>query len=238
MGGYRKIERTSVPDQIFEQLKQLIIAGKWQQGESLPSEIQLAGDFGVSRMSVRTAIKKLETFGFVEVRMGEGSFVIEMSPAIFFKGLSPIFSNTHNALEIIEFRKALEVECMKLGFKRAEEKDIDVLENIFNEYWKNVTEKQFKKALSFDYRFHHQVFLMSKNSLFKEIYESMSEMFFLHYEENEKLYQSTYGYTPAEQDRHAQVLKAYRKRDLTSAIEAFTKMIDELIAAYKASSTK
>jgi GntR family transcriptional repressor for pyruvate dehydrogenase complex len=233
MEGYRKIERTSIPDQIFTQLKQSIIAGKWQPGESLPSESLLSEDFGVSRMSVRVAIKKLQTFGLVEVRMGEGTYVIEFNPSIFMKGLAPIFTRADNALEMIEFRKALEVECLKLGFKRANAHDIETLENIFNEYWKALQAKDYEKTLSYDYRFHHQVFLMSKNTMFKEIYESMSELFFLHYEENERLYEKSYGSTSAETDAHGIVLQAYKKRDLQAAINAFTQMIDALVLAYE-----
>lgn len=233
MESYRKIERTSVPDQIFTQLKQSIIAGKWLPGESLPSESKLSEDFGVSRMSVRVAIKKLQTFGLIEVRMGEGTYVIEFNPSIFMKGLAPIFTRSDNQLEMIEFRKALEVECLKLGFKRAEERDIEILENIFNEYWNALMAKDFEKTLSYDYRFHHQIFLMSKNTMFKEIYESMSELFFLHYEENEKLYEKSYGSTSMDTDAHAQVLKAYKTRDIQTAIASFTRMMEALVAAYE-----
>jgi GntR family transcriptional repressor for pyruvate dehydrogenase complex len=238
MENYRKIERTSVPDQIFTQLKQSIIAGKWHPGEALPSEGQLSEDFGVSRMSVRVAIKKLQTFGLVEVRMGEGTYVIEFNPSVFMKGLAPIFTRADNQLEMIEFRKALEVECLKLGFKRAEAQDIEVLENIFNEYWKALTAKDFEKTLSYDYRFHHQIFLMSKNTMFREIYESMSELFFLHYEENEKLYEKSYGSTSMDTDAHAQVLKAYKTRDIQAAIESFTRMIEALALAYEKQNAK
>lgn len=233
MSAYKKIERTSVPDQIFEQLKQSLIAGKWQPGESLPSEIQLAEDFGVSRMSVRAAIKKLETYGLVEVKMGEGTYVVEFNPSIFFKGLSPIFSKTKNALEIIEFRKALEVECLKLAFKRADAHDLEVLEAIFNEYWDAHFLGDNAKTAHFDYRFHHQLFLMSKNSLFKEIYEAMAELFFLNIEENEQLYTKAYGITDKVKDAHALVIAAFKDRDLQKAIAAYTKMIDDLVAEYE-----
>jgi GntR family transcriptional repressor for pyruvate dehydrogenase complex len=237
MDSYKKIERTSIPDQIFDQLKQSIVAGKWQPGESLPSENQLAMDFGVSRLSVRAALKKLETFGLVEIRVGEGTFVIEFNPSIFLKGLSSILTKPKNALEMIEFRKALEIECLKLGFKRADSHDIETLEGIFSEYWKALSARDYEKTMSYDYRFHHQVFLMSKNSLFKEIYESMSEMFFLHYAENEKLYEKSYGFGSAETDAHGKVLQAF-KNDVQAAISAFTKMIEDLVAAYEKQTEK
>lgn len=234
MGALRKIERTSVPDQIFEQLKEAIVAGKWAPGESLPSEAQLADEFGVSRLSVRAALKKLETFGLVEVRMGEGSFVIEFDPAVFIKGLSPIFSKPASALEILEFRKALEIECLKLAIKRASDHDIDVLEEIFGEYWKALEAKDAERRLIFDYRMHHQIFLMSKNGLFRQIYESMHELFFLHIDENSHLYIETYGDVTMETDSHALVLAAIRRRDTAAAVAAYTDLHEKLVAVYEA----
>ncbi len=237
MDRYRKIERTSVPDQIFEQLKDSIVSGVWSPGEYLPSEALLAQEFGVSRMSVRTAIRKLETFGLVEVRMGEGSLVIEFDPAVFLKGLSPIFSKPSSALEILEFRKALEIECLKLAIKRASEEDIGVLESLFNEYWKAVAARDAERRLAFDYRMHHQVFLMSKNSLFIQIYESMHQLFFLHIDENSQMYIKTYGDVTIDTDEHAQVLAAIKRRDTAGAVACYTQLHEKLVAVYEAQSS-
>jgi GntR family transcriptional regulator, transcriptional repressor for pyruvate dehydrogenase complex len=237
MDGYRKIERTSVPDQIFSQLKESIIAGKWAPGDSLPSELQLAEEFGVSRMSVRAALKKLETFGLVEVRMGEGTFVIEFDPAVFLKGLSPMFSKPASALEILEFRKALEIECLKLGIKRASDHDIAVLESLFQEYWKALVAKDAEKQLAYDYRMHHQIFIMSKNSLFKQIYESLHQLFFVHIDENSHLYIETYGAITKETDEHAQVLEAMKRRDVAAAVASYTQLHEKLVAVYEKQNT-
>lgn len=232
MAAIQRLERTNVPDLIFEQLKQSIIAGAWEPGDALPSEKQLADDFGVSRMSVRSALAKLQAFGLVEVRMGEGTFVIDFDPSVLLKGLSHIFAKPKNALEMIEFRKALEVECLKLGFKRADAHDIGTLESIYGDYIKAIETGEFHKAVAADYRFHHQVFLMSKNSLFRELYESLSELFFLHYDENERLYAKAYGLATGKEEAHGKILAAYKAGNLQAAIAAYTTMIDELVAAY------
>lgn len=232
MCAIKRLERTNVPDLIFEQLKQAIIAGTWVPGDSLPPEKQLAGDFGVSRMSVRTALAKLQAFGLVEVKMGEGTFVIDFDPSVLLRGLGSLFAKPKNALEMIEFRKALEIECIKLGFKRADGHDLEVLDAIYGDYIRAIEREEFKKAVAADYRFHHQVFLMSKNGLFRELYESLSELFFLHYDENERLYAKAYGIAAGSEEAHGKILAAYKARDLQAAITAYTTMIDELVAAY------
>ncbi len=234
MTNYRKIERTSVPDQVFNQLKDSIIAGVWNPGDCLPSEKQLAEEFGASRLSVRAALKKLETFGLVETRMGEGTFVIEFQPSVFIKGLGPIFSKPKNALEMLEFRKALEIECLKLAIKRATDQDISALESIFRDYWAAMQAKDHDRRLTNDYRFHHQLFLMSKNSLFIEIYESMHELFFLHIDENAEMYIKTYGATTIDTDEHAIVLAAIKARNMPAAVAACTGLFEQLVAVYEA----
>lgn len=230
--AYRKIQRTSVPDQIFEQLRESIAAGAREPGDSLPSEAQLAEEFGASRMSVRTALNKLETLGLVEVRPGEGTFVIEFRPATFMKGLSPLMSKAISAIEMIEFRKALEIECLKLAFKRASAEEIGALESIYRDYYRALRALDYENLVSHDYKFHYQIFLMSRNNLFKEIYESMREHFFLNMEESEKIYTAEYGFSTEDTDAHALVLKAFKAGDLQAAIAAFTAMFEELITAY------
>jgi len=234
MDSYKKIERKSVPEQVFEELKQSILSGKWQPGDFLPSESQLTEEFGVSRISVRTAVKKLETFGIVEVRRGEGIYVIEFDPSVFLRGLSPIFSKPKNAIEILEFRKALETECLKLAILRANDKDIEVLGDIFNQYWQVLHVEDFKRAAEQDYCFHRQVFLMSKNGLFMEIYESLSDLFFINIDENERLTLKVFGTSNSALDPHSQIVEALRQRDIQGAINAYNGMINEIFKAYRA----
>ena len=48
-----KVERVNVGDQVFEQMKRLILSGEWKSGERIPGENELVRLFGVSRVSVR-----------------------------------------------------------------------------------------------------------------------------------------------------------------------------------------
>lgn len=233
MAMYQKIQRTSVPDQIFEQLKESIVAGKWQPGEFLPSEMQLAEEFGTSRLSVRAALKKLQTFGLVESRMGEGTIVIEFNPAVFIKGLSPIFTRPANAMEVLEFRKALEIECIKLAIARASDQEIETLEHLYEAYWKAMEAGDKETRLTLDFRMHHQIFAMSGNSIFLQIYESMHELFFVHIDENSQLYIKTYGEVKQDTDNHYVVLQAMKRRDRAAAVAAYNELYDKLLAVYR-----
>jgi GntR family transcriptional regulator len=61
--------------QLAEKLRVQLRDGAWAPGDRLPSETEMARLFGVSRVTVRTSLKQLETTGLVEIRHGVGTFV-------------------------------------------------------------------------------------------------------------------------------------------------------------------
>lgn len=65
----------SLPAQLAERLRARIVAGEWAPGEQLPSELSLADEAGVSRPTVRAALRNLAASGLVRVRQGAGTFV-------------------------------------------------------------------------------------------------------------------------------------------------------------------
>lgn len=65
----------SLPDRLAEVLRARIIAGEWGPGERLPSEQALSQETGVSRPTVRAALRSLAASGLVHVRQGAGTFV-------------------------------------------------------------------------------------------------------------------------------------------------------------------
>lgn len=69
-------EKTLVT-QIAEDLRAEISAGEYAAGSRLPTEAQLGEHFGVSRPTVRAALKELKTLGLVETQHGVGTFVVE-----------------------------------------------------------------------------------------------------------------------------------------------------------------
>ena len=75
------IVETSISRQIAEQLRAAIIDGKLKIGERLPTEDELAQRYGVSRPSVREALKRLAAQNLVRARRGPsgGNFVIKPS---------------------------------------------------------------------------------------------------------------------------------------------------------------
>ena len=76
----KPVNHNSASSQIYEQLLHYIISGEWPVGTRLPSEKDLAEQFGVSRVPIREALQRLRAIGVVRSLQGSGSFVGGNSP--------------------------------------------------------------------------------------------------------------------------------------------------------------
>src|SRR4051812_16438981 len=78
--SYSALPTASRTHQVREQLEAAIARGDYVPGDRLPSERELVELLGVSRVSVREAIRALEAVGMIEVRHGRGCFVARTAP--------------------------------------------------------------------------------------------------------------------------------------------------------------
>lgn len=129
--GLTTVHRTSVRNQVFEKLRNQIIQGVWAPGMKIPSENELTKLLGVSRISVRESLQKLVALGILETRHGEGTFVQSYSPAVHMNSLLPVLIlGQKDLLEVLEYRKIMEVGSVEMAVERATEEDIRKLEEI------------------------------------------------------------------------------------------------------------
>src|SRR3954470_6781488 len=96
-------------EQIAHQLASAISAGKYEIGQRLPSERELAQSFSVSRPTLREAIIALELDELVEVRAGSGGYVTNREPPTGQAGVKDI-----GPFELLEARRAIEGEACAL----------------------------------------------------------------------------------------------------------------------------
>ena len=73
---FSPIKTSKIPDEVYKQIVSMISSGQVKPGQRLPSEREMASDLGISRQSIREALYRAETMGLIEVRQGEGSFVL------------------------------------------------------------------------------------------------------------------------------------------------------------------
>src|ERR1044072_7471230 len=75
-----RMERATVTDDAIERIRELIASGAWGPGTRLPREPDLAKQLGLSRNSLREAVRALSLARVLEVREGDGAFVSSLEP--------------------------------------------------------------------------------------------------------------------------------------------------------------
>ena len=115
----KKVVKSSVSQQVFDQLQGQILAGAWKSGDKLPSENDLAAQFGVSRVTVRNALQKLSGLGLIETRFGEGSFVRGPEAGAAFNQLVPmLYLGEETARDVLTFRRMVEGPICEIACRR------------------------------------------------------------------------------------------------------------------------
>ena len=123
------IKKSNVSEEVFEQMKTLISTGEWKAGEKIQSENDLAKTFGVSRVSIRAALGRLNALGLVVSKQGEGTFVGEATIETCMNSLLPMLIIDHTQLmDVYEFRRIVDVGSARLAAQNADSDDLEALE--------------------------------------------------------------------------------------------------------------
>lgn len=158
------IDKKTVSHQVYDQILDNILNGVWPPGTKLPSENELCQMFGVSRVPIREALKKLNAMGITQTRQGEGSFVLMVTPGMFMNSLLPMLVwNRKSMMDILEYRRIVEPENAALAALNADEADIaNILSTVRD------IERIGSPVLEFaiaDMKFHLDIAKATKNSL-------------------------------------------------------------------------
>lgn len=130
---FRPIQVGRASGDVVRQIKEAIHAGKLRPGDGLPSERELTKQLGVSRVTVRDALRTLEAVGLVEIRVGAhgGAFVTAPEPEYVREGLANMLLLSSSSPEdITEARLIFEVGAIPLICKRRTGEDLEALEDI------------------------------------------------------------------------------------------------------------
>ena len=155
-------------DQVRVSIVQAIATGQLRPGDRLPSEVDQARGFRVSRASVREALRSLVDMGLVTTVRGRGggSFVNRVDSAPVARNLGEAMDvllhlDAINVAELLEARRVLEGTCAALGARRRSARDIDAMEELLAQ----AADETLSDAawLEIDIRFHRAVAGSARN---------------------------------------------------------------------------
>lgn len=114
------IPRQSVPDQVFERLREAILRGEYRPGDRLPSQRALAADLDVNMSTIREALGRLEQLRLVEVRHGNATRVLDWRRSGGLESLVLQAGQANESLfrDLFEARRLLLVESARLAAER------------------------------------------------------------------------------------------------------------------------
>ncbi len=164
------LSRKSLADAAEQSIRAEITAGNWRVGEQLPNEASLSAKLGVSRGTVREAVRALVAQGMLETRQGSGTYVL--SAADMRRSLDRI---RHTSLrDRFETRAALEAEAARLVAQRATPEMIRHLEAMLEQRNKRA-ETSRTDFVSRDFAFHEAIVAASGNNALIEVYAFFSQ---------------------------------------------------------------
>jgi len=113
----------SVTDGAIDKIRELIVSGSWGPGDRLPKESELAAQLGLSRNSLREAVRALSQLRVLEVRQGDGTYVSSLEPDLLLEstGFISHLLLGDTAVELYEVRRILEASAAALAAARIDD---------------------------------------------------------------------------------------------------------------------
>jgi DNA-binding FadR family transcriptional regulator len=158
---------------IVEQIRVLLHDGRLTPGDRLPSERDLCRQFGVSRVTVREALRILETGGLITIKVGAhgGAFVTSPTSDQVGAGLADLMAlSPMSAAEVTEARLVFELGIVPLVIERATAADISALRQLTDEHLRWTKVGKYTMEMSAD--FHTAVAACTHNSAIKMLVQS------------------------------------------------------------------
>ncbi|QIS11215.1 MULTISPECIES: FadR/GntR family transcriptional regulator [Nocardia] len=161
----------SVTDDAIAKIKAMIVSGDLKPGSRLPREADLAAELGVSRNSLREAVRALALVRILDVRQGDGTYVSSLEPNSLLDAMSFLleFHQDDSVLDILGVRRILEPAATALAATRMTDAQIEHLRTLVEPAGRSVTD-----LVALDLSFHAAVAAASGNKVLASLLDSLS----------------------------------------------------------------
>ena len=163
----------AVTDEAITKIKDMIISGELSAGDRLPPEKELSEKLGLSRSSLREAVKALEIIRVLDVRRGDGTYVTSLEPKLLTEAMTFIVDlhQDESILELFEVRRMLEPAAAATAARLITPQQIAALRATLD----NIDELTSVESLvEHDLVFHGLITAAANNSYLTSVLDSLS----------------------------------------------------------------
>jgi len=206
-------------DVVAGALRNAVLKGTIAPGDHLPSEREMAEQFGVGRLVIREALRSLEAMGLIEVRRGikGGCFVRDFNMRQISRSMRNILSIGRVSLnDILEARLAFESEILRLAIQRATRKDLERIQRNVEESKSLAAKRSDGELKEKVHEFHVLLAQASKNPLYLLMMYSILDVI----DEYMKALQYTSVVSLKTIEEHEEIVQSLKPRNRAKALTA------------------
>jgi GntR family transcriptional regulator, transcriptional repressor for pyruvate dehydrogenase complex len=162
----------AVTDDAIVKIKDMIVSGALGPGDRLPPEKELSETLGLSRSSLREAVKALEVIRVLDVRRGDGTYVTSLDSQLLLEAMSFVVDlhRDDSILEILAVRRMLEPQAAALAARTITDDQLDALEQPFTE----LSGADLDALIAHDIAFHGAIATATGNEYLAGLLDSLS----------------------------------------------------------------
>lgn len=163
----------AVTDEAILKIKDMILSGELVPGSRLPPEKELSERLGLSRSSMREAVKALEVIRVLDVRRGDGTYVTSLEPRLLLEAMTFVIDlhDDQSILELFAVRRILEPAAAALAASRATDADVAALRAQLAALADGTS---IEDLVAHDLEFHGAISALSGNGYLATVIESLS----------------------------------------------------------------
>lgn len=213
---YTPIRPSKLYERIAEQIEQRILSGELRTGDRLPTENELAEQFGASRTAVREAMKTLAQRGLIDTRPGRGAMVINATLQAMRHSLELLMrvEQVGGSADLMEVREMLEPEIAALAARRATQEQVTAMQEAVQAM--DVSLQDADAYIAADNDFHRALAQGTQNKLILTLIDSIVDLL----SGQRKQIFAVEGGPERGQLYHKRLLDAIRHRDPEAARQA------------------
>ncbi|MEV0093008.1 FadR/GntR family transcriptional regulator [Streptomyces sp. NPDC050738] len=163
----------AVTDEAIEKIKEMIVSGALRPGDRLPKESELAAELGLSRNSLREAVRALSLIRILDVRQGDGTYVTSLDPQLLLEAMSFVvdFHRDDTVLEFLAVRRILEPAATAMAAAKISEAELERLTAQLDALG---PQPSVEELVASDLEFHRGIVQGSGNSVLCSLLDGLS----------------------------------------------------------------